>query len=38
VGIYLDYKELPAVIEQRRSEGKKIVLTGGCFDIIHEGL
>lgn len=37
MGIYLDYKELPAVIEQRRSEGKKIVLTGGCFDIIHEG-
>lgn len=30
-------EELVAVVENARSQGKKIVTTNGCFDILHVG-
>jgi D-glycero-beta-D-manno-heptose 1-phosphate adenylyltransferase len=30
-------EELKEVVESLRKEGKKIVLTNGCYDIIHKG-
>jgi len=32
-----DHKKLLQVIERLKSQGKKIVLTNGCFDLIHVG-
>jgi len=29
--------ELPALIEELKKEGKRIVLTNGCFDLLHAG-
>ena len=31
------FKELAALSQKLHSEGKKIVLVGGCFDILHAG-
>ena len=33
----LDRSELERVVETARSQGKKIVLANGCFDILHAG-
>jgi len=33
----LDRNELKEVIERLRADGKRIVFTNGCFDIIHIG-
>ena len=33
----LDLKELTKVIDAQKADGKKIVFTNGCFDIIHAG-
>ncbi len=33
----VDRKEISELCEQLRNEGKKIVFTNGCFDIIHSG-
>ncbi|MBI4687512.1 MAG: D-glycero-beta-D-manno-heptose 1-phosphate adenylyltransferase [Nitrospirae bacterium] len=33
----LDIGKLKAVVSQLKAEGKKIVFTNGCFDIIHVG-
>ena len=33
----LDLKELTKVIEAHKADGRKIVFTNGCFDIIHAG-
>ncbi len=37
MGEYIPYKDLEKVIEDEKLKGHKIVLTGGCFDIIHRG-
>jgi rfaE bifunctional protein nucleotidyltransferase chain/domain len=37
MGEILDRNELRKVVVGLRSEGKKIVFTNGCFDIIHIG-
>ncbi len=37
MGEILDRNELRKVVDGLRSEGKKIVFTNGCFDIIHIG-
>jgi rfaE bifunctional protein nucleotidyltransferase chain/domain len=33
----LTWEELKKEVEYRRSEGKKIAFTNGCFDILHAG-
>lgn len=33
----VDRKEISELCEQLRNEGKKLVFTNGCFDIIHAG-
>ncbi len=33
----LDLKELTKVIDAHKAQGRKIVFTNGCFDIIHAG-
>lgn len=33
----LDWHELKTVVDKLRADGKKIVFTNGCFDIIHVG-
>ena len=33
----IDIDELSAKTEQSKKEGKRIVATGGCFDILHAG-
>lgn len=35
--IIKDRKKLQAHIEQLKKQGKKIVFTNGCFDILHKG-
>jgi len=35
--ILLDYQELLSVINRHKEEGQTIVLTNGCFDLIHVG-
>lgn len=37
MGKILQWNELNAALERHRSEGRKIVFTNGCFDIIHAG-
>lgn len=37
MGEILQQKELKKVLDRHRSEGKKIVFTNGCFDLIHTG-
>ena len=37
MGNILNWDDLRKVIERRKSEGRKIVFTNGCFDIIHIG-
>ena len=32
-----DLRELSSLVKELRNEGKKIVFTNGCFDIIHAG-
>ncbi|HED65272.1 MAG TPA: D-glycero-beta-D-manno-heptose-7-phosphate kinase [Planctomycetes bacterium] len=36
-GAVLDPEDLPGVLALWRSEGKRIVFTNGCFDILHAG-
>ena len=35
--IYLDHQGLMAVLSEHKKRGQKIVLTNGCFDLIHVG-
>jgi len=35
--ILLDHQELLSVINKHKEKGQKIVLTNGCFDLIHVG-
>jgi rfaE bifunctional protein nucleotidyltransferase chain/domain len=37
LGKILSWNELKKVIDKLKSDGKKIVFTNGCFDIIHAG-
>jgi rfaE bifunctional protein nucleotidyltransferase chain/domain len=37
LGRILSWNELKKVIDKLKSDGKKIVFTNGCFDIIHAG-
>jgi D-beta-D-heptose 7-phosphate kinase/D-beta-D-heptose 1-phosphate adenosyltransferase len=37
MGKILTWDELKKVIDSARADGKKIVFTNGCFDIIHVG-
>lgn len=37
MGAILNWKELKEVVERLRVDGKRIVFTNGCFDIIHIG-
>jgi len=32
-----DRKELKGIVQQLKREGKKIVFTNGCFDLLHAG-
>lgn len=32
-----DHRELVQVVDKLKSQGKKIVLTNGCFDLLHVG-
>ena len=36
-GTLLNIKDLHGFIEEQRENGKKIVFTNGCFDIVHVG-
>jgi len=37
MGKILNWQELKAVVDSLRADGKRIVFTNGCFDIIHIG-
>jgi rfaE bifunctional protein nucleotidyltransferase chain/domain len=37
MGKILNWNDLRKVVDRLKSEGKKIVFTNGCFDIIHIG-
>jgi rfaE bifunctional protein nucleotidyltransferase chain/domain len=37
MGKIVNWKELKKVVDSAKSNGKKIVFTNGCFDIIHVG-
>ena len=37
MGQIIDRQELIGVLERLRTDGRKIVFTNGCFDIIHVG-
>ncbi|MBE0426754.1 MAG: D-glycero-beta-D-manno-heptose 1-phosphate adenylyltransferase [Nitrospirae bacterium] len=37
MGKILNWNELKDVIERLKADGKKIVFTNGCFDVIHIG-
>jgi rfaE bifunctional protein nucleotidyltransferase chain/domain len=37
MGAILNWNELKEVVERLKAEGKRIVFTNGCFDIIHIG-
>jgi D-beta-D-heptose 7-phosphate kinase/D-beta-D-heptose 1-phosphate adenosyltransferase len=34
---YKDLTELPALVEDLKKKGKRLVLTNGCFDLLHAG-
>ena len=34
---YKDFSELPALAEDLKKKGKRLVLTNGCFDLLHAG-
>jgi len=34
---YKDLSELPALVEDLKKKGKRLVLTNGCFDLLHAG-
>lgn len=33
----VDQQQLPVLLEEARSAGERVVMTNGCFDILHEG-
>ena len=37
MGEVIRYKQVPALIEQLKTTGKRVVLVGGIFDLIHRG-
>ena len=34
---YKDFSELPALMEELKKKGNRLVLTNGCFDLLHTG-
>jgi len=34
---HISFSELPAVVQKLKADNKKIVLTNGCFDLLHSG-
>jgi len=34
---YTDFSELPTLVEELKKKGKRLVLTNGCFDLLHAG-
>jgi D-beta-D-heptose 7-phosphate kinase / D-beta-D-heptose 1-phosphate adenosyltransferase len=34
---YKDLSELPALVEDLKKKGRRLVLTNGCFDLLHAG-
>lgn len=34
---YKDLSQLPALVENLKKEGRRLVLTNGCFDLLHAG-
>ena len=37
MNIYKNLNDLPNLVNKLKSEGKKIVFTNGCFDVLHAG-
>lgn len=37
MGIFINQSELPDVVKKIRTNGETIVVTNGCFDILHAG-
>jgi rfaE bifunctional protein nucleotidyltransferase chain/domain len=37
MGVILNWNELQSTVHRLKAEGKKIVFTNGCFDLIHVG-
>ncbi len=37
MGKYISYEKLEKIIDSEKVLNRRIVLTGGCFDIIHKG-
>jgi rfaE bifunctional protein nucleotidyltransferase chain/domain len=37
MGTIITFNQIETTIKQLKQEGKKIILTGGCFDILHPG-
>lgn len=37
MGIYIPPNKIKKIIEAEKEKGNKIILTGGCFDILHQG-
>ncbi|CAB5080077.1 D-glycero-beta-D-manno-heptose 1-phosphate adenylyltransferase (EC / D-glycero-beta-D-manno-heptose-7-phosphate kinase (EC [Olavius algarvensis associated proteobacterium Delta 3] len=37
VSKYKQFHDLPVLVQELRKKGKKIVLTNGCFDLLHAG-
>ncbi|KKQ93238.1 MAG: Glycerol-3-phosphate cytidyltransferase TagD [Candidatus Levybacteria bacterium GW2011_GWA2_40_16] len=37
MGRIINYEQTPALTKQLKTMGKRIVLVGGCFDILHKG-
>lgn len=35
MGKIINIKQVPQVLQQLKAQGKKVVLVGGCFDILH---
>lgn len=34
---HISFSELPAVVQKLKADNKKIILTNGCFDLLHSG-
>ena len=37
MGKIINYEQIPTLTKQLRAGGKRVVLVGGCFDILHAG-
>ena len=37
MGIFITQEQLPEIVNSLRAQGLSIVVTNGCFDILHAG-